>query len=101
MVTDWEEDLERGVSGARRSAFRTPSRERKRIVDSRSSNWIEAVPKTAGVASRTRDWLRRNVTIRERNWRAIRDEAVARDLDSSVEEPSDCPVAVVVARLIR
>ncbi len=31
---------------ARKSAFRTPSRERKRIVESKSSNWIAAVPKT-------------------------------------------------------
>ena len=31
---------------ARKSAFRTPSRERKRIVESRSSNWIAAVPNT-------------------------------------------------------
>lgn len=43
---EWEDE--------RRTAFRTPSRDRKRIVAATRSNWIAAVPKTAGGACRTR-----------------------------------------------
>lgn len=67
-------------AGVLSSPFRTPSRERNRMVERRSSNWIVAVPKTSGETSRTSDWLRAKVTRRETSWRRTREEADANEL---------------------
>lgn len=40
------DDEDDGDGEARKRAFLIPSRERKRMVESKSSNWIAAVPKT-------------------------------------------------------
>lgn len=42
----------------RSRAVRTPSRDRKRVVESNNSNCTVAVPNVCGVARRTRAWLR-------------------------------------------
>ena len=66
----------------RRRAFRTPSRERKRMVDSRSSNCMAAVPKVSGDASRTRAWFSANVKMRDAAWRKTSEDAELNDADS-------------------
>ena len=64
----------------RSSAFLTPSRERKRIVDNKSSNWMAAVPKVRGVARRRSAWFSAKVKALEKSWRRTREEAFASEL---------------------
>jgi hypothetical protein len=59
---------------ARRSAFRTPSRLRKRIVLRMSSNWIAAAPNADGDARRTKAWFNMDVNSRENSWRPMRED---------------------------
>lgn len=66
------------VEGLRSRAMRTPSRV-KRIVESKSSNWMEAVPKVCGEASRTSAWLRAKVNMRDTNRRRTSEDAEASD----------------------
>lgn len=65
------------VGAARMRIVRIPSRERKRIVERRSSSWMFARPKMEGLTRRTRSWLRRKVRARAEIWRRIRVEAEA------------------------
>jgi hypothetical protein len=58
----------------RRRAVRTPSRDRKRVVESNSSNCTVAVPKVCGVARRTRAWLRIKVKALDDSCKKTREE---------------------------
>ena len=58
----------------RRSALRTPSRLRKRIVLRMSSNWMAAAPNALGEARRNRAWFKMNVNRREKSCKAMREE---------------------------
>ena len=64
-------------------ALRKPSLDRNNIVDSKSSNWIAAVPKTWGDTRRTRAWFRMNVNPRENNWRRTKEDADANEVERS------------------
>ena len=57
----------------RKRAFLTPSRLRKRIVLSISSNWIAAAPNAVGDVRRKRAWFSTNVKPREKSCRTIRE----------------------------
>lgn len=59
----------------RRSALRTPSRLRKRIVLRISSNWIAAAPKALGEARRNNAWFRMKVNRREKSCKAMSEDA--------------------------
>jgi hypothetical protein len=70
----------------RSRAVRTPSRDRKRVVESNNSNCIVAVPKICGVARRTRAWLRRKVNTLEESCRTTREETDVSDAASKFDE---------------
>lgn len=58
----------------RSRAVRTPSRDRKRVVESNNSNCTVAVPKVWGVARRTRAWLRAKVRALDESCKKTRDD---------------------------
>ena len=66
--------------------MRTPSRDRKRVVESNNSNCIVAVPKVCGVARRTRAWLRMKVNALEESCKPISEEIDVSDAASKVGE---------------
>ena len=51
----------------RKSAHRTPSRLRKRMVVRINSNWIAATPNAEGEARRKRAWFRIKVKVRDKS----------------------------------
>jgi len=66
----------------RRRAVRTPSRDRKRVVESSNSNCTVAVPKVCGVARRTSPWLRMKVNTLEESCKKTREDIDERDAAS-------------------
>jgi hypothetical protein len=70
----------------RRRAVRTPSRDKKRVVESSNSNCTVAVPKVCGVASRTRAWLRTKVSALEASCKKTSEDIDVRDAASKLGE---------------
>jgi hypothetical protein len=70
----------------RRRAVRTPSRDRKRVVESNNSNCTVAVPKVCGVARRTSAWLRTKVKALDESCKKTREETDVRDAASKFGE---------------
>jgi hypothetical protein len=70
----------------RRRAVRTPSRDKKRVVESSSSNCTVAVPKVCGVARRTRAWFRTNVNILDEICKKTSEEIDVNDVASKFGE---------------
>jgi hypothetical protein len=66
----------------RSRAVRTPSRDRKRVVESNNSNCTVAVPKVCGVARRTSPWLRTKVKALDESCKKTREETDVRDAAS-------------------
>src|SRR6266576_3509409 len=66
----------------RSRAVRTPSRDRKRVVESNSANCTVAVPKVCGVARRTSAWLRTKVNALDESCNKTREETDVRDAAS-------------------
>ena len=58
----------------RSRAVRTPSRDRKRVVESNNSNCTVAVPKVWGVARRTRAWLSTKVRALDESCKKTRED---------------------------
>lgn len=70
----------------RSKAVRTPSRDRKRVVESNNSNCTVAVPKVCGVARRTSAWLRTKVKALDEICKKTREETDVRDAASKFGE---------------
>ena len=83
---DIDDDEDDALFCWRRRAVRTPSRDRKRVVESNNSNCTVAVPKVCGVARRTRAWLRTNVKALDDICRKTREDTDVRDAASKFGE---------------
>jgi len=66
----------------RSRAVRTPSRDKKRVVESNNSNCTVAVPKVCGVARRTSAWLRKKVKALDESCKKTREETDVREAAS-------------------
>lgn len=71
---DGEDDDDDALFCWRSRAVRTPSRDRKRVVESNSSNCTVAVPKVCGVARRTRAWFKTKVKALDESCKKTREE---------------------------
>lgn len=77
-----DDDDDDAVFCWRSRAVRTPSRDRKRVVESNNSNCTVAVPKVCGVARRTSAWLRTKVKALDDICKNTKEETDVRDAAS-------------------
>lgn len=84
---DDDDDDDEALLCWRSRAVRTPSRDRKRVVESNNSNCTVAVPKVCGVARRTSAWLRTKVKALDETCKKTREETEVRDAASKFGGP--------------